>query len=121
MTEPKTLLVVDDSSIARRMIKRLVTKRRPDWEILEASGADQAIEISGCTDIDCFSVDLNMPGKDGLELIAILKESHPDRPMALLTANIQDATHERSQELAVPCFNKPVTEETVDKLLESLA
>lgn len=121
MASGKTLLVVDDSKIARLMLKNFVADRQPEWSILEAGGVDEALDVVKQHKIDYFSVDLNMPGRDGFELIEALKQSHPACPIVLMTANIQDATHERSRALDITCINKPVTEDSVDQLLKVFA
>ena len=117
--DKKTLLIVDDSRVSRMMLKSIISYRRPDWAILEAEHAANALEVLESNEVDLFSIDLNMPGIDGLELIEQLRTRYPDSGMALLTANIQDATHQRANKLGVSCINKPITEESVDLMLES--
>lgn len=118
MAESKTLLIVDDSRVSRMMIKGLVEERHPEWNILEAEDANQAINVCKHNRINMFSVDINMPGVDGFEFIQRIKPNHPDARVAVLTANIQKSTHQRSKELGVVCINKPVTEQSIERMLE---
>lgn len=113
----KTLLIVDDSRIARLFVRRIVVEKRADLNILEAPGGAEAQAIAENNEIDYFSVDYNMPGIDGIDLIKKLKEKYPDSKMALLTANIQSSTLEKTEELNVPCIKKPVTSENITTLL----
>ena len=113
----KTLLVVDDSKVARMFIHTMVAEKRSDWKILEAPDGAHALSIAEDTEIDYFSVDYNMPGIDGLSLIKELKPKYPGSKMALMTANIQSSIIEKTKEVGVPCINKPVTPQTIATLL----
>ena len=118
MSENSTLLIVDDSKVSRMMISRLIKIKRPGWNLVEAENGDKALEISGANTIDFYSIDLNMPGIDGLEVIRQLQHKLPDSRMALMTANIQDAIKEEANKLGATCIHKPVTEESIDQMLE---
>jgi CheY-like chemotaxis protein len=89
----------------------------PQWTLLEAGNGDQALEISEGKDIDYFSLDLNMPGMDGLELLVKLKLKFTDSRFSLMTANIQQATHDKATALGAACTNKPITEDSVSSML----
>ncbi|MCP3688497.1 MAG: response regulator [Gammaproteobacteria bacterium] len=118
MSEKTTLLIVDDSKVSRIMIRGIVTKKEPGWNIVEADSAEEALEKAAQADIDFFSIDLNMPGTDGLEMITQLPERYTSTPKVLLTANIQDSIASRASELGATCIHKPVTEDSIDKMLK---
>lgn len=114
----KTLLVVDDSMMTRMMVKTIVNEKYPDWEVIQAKDAEDALSKVKDANFDIATIDMNMPGKTGLELIPMLQESHPDAKIALLTANIQKHIRDRAKELGIPVLNKPVNEEVILKYLE---
>jgi len=115
----KTILVVDDSKVSRMMIKSQIAPAQPDWEILEAASGEEALEIvADNKSIDYFSIDLNMPGIDGLELIEKLQDDFPTKKMALLTANIQEDIFKRAMGLGAACFNKPITAKVMTEQME---
>ncbi len=118
MSEKATLLIVDDSKVSRIMIRGIVAKKKPEWDVVEAGNGEEALEKAAQADIDFFSIDLNMPGIDGLETIAQLPEKYTSTPKVLLTANIQDNIASRATELAVTCIHKPITEDSIDKMLK---
>jgi len=118
MSDSKTVLIVDDSKVSRMMIKAVIKDLQPEWTLLEAGNADEAFEVNAANQINYYSIDLNMPGKDGLELIALLKENTPDAKYALLTANIQEHIRETADSLGAYCINKPITEASIGKMLE---
>jgi len=100
------------------MLSALIKDRNPELELIEAENADDAQQKIEDKEIAYFSVDLNMPGLNGLELIEILKPKYANSKFALFTANIQDSTHEQANALNICCVNKPITEESVNKMLE---
>ena len=114
----KTLLIVDDSKVSRMMMKAIIKDMDPNIRVLEAESADEAEQKIENSEVDYFSIDLNMPGRNGIELIETLKPNHANSMFALFTANIQDSTHEKCASLGVQCVNKPITEESVSIMME---
>ncbi len=117
MTENTKLLIVDDSKVSRMMIINIVKTRKPEWDLIEAASGEEALEKANVTDIDYFSIDLNMPGIDGLEVIEQLKSRYSPSRMVLMTANIQENIHDRANALGASHVHKPITEASIDKLL----
>ena len=118
MPAAHTLLIIDDSRVSRMMIKQLVSSKQPNWNILEAANGEEGLELAAQNDIDFFSIDLNMPGIDGLEVIEQLQKSNGARSMVLMTANIQEAIFKRALKLGASCIHKPITEESIGRMLE---
>lgn len=118
MPENKTIMIVDDSKVSRMMITAIIKNNHPDMAFIEASDGGEAIELSKGQSIDFFSVDLNMPGIDGLELITKLKSNFPNSKYALLTANIQDAIKTKAEQAGAICINKPISETCIGTMLE---
>lgn len=103
----KTVLLVDDSRVARMSLRRSIGALLPDATIVEAGSADEAIVVAGQHTISVALIDFNMPGRTGLELAEELRQSYPDLPMALVTANIQDAVADRARALGMTFIPKP--------------
>lgn len=62
------ILIVDDHEIVREGIRTLITRSRPDWEIVgEATSGAQAIEMCETLTPDVMVLDITMPGMSGLE------------------------------------------------------
>ena len=120
MTNKKTLLIVDDSKVSRMMINKLVNDKQPEWELVEAASGEEAIKICEQQEVDYFSIDLNMPNMDGLELIERLQPKYQRSKMVLLTANVQQTVEDKATQHGVVCVHKPITEECIGKILEIL-
>lgn len=116
----KVILVCDDSRISRMMIKAIIKDRKPDWTIIEAENGDDALSKVENSPFDVATLDLNMPGMNGLELAEKLQELYPNATYSLLTANIQDAIKERAAKLNLTFIGKPITEDKVGAYLDSL-
>jgi len=61
------ILVVDDEQLARARVTRMLTTLGYK-DILEATNADEAIEIVRENELDLVLLDINMPGVSGIEL-----------------------------------------------------
>ena len=110
---PVTVLVVDDSKLARAVAVRLLRQARPGWVAREAANADEAAAIVAAEPVDMALLDFNMPGKDGLALAQDLRAARPGMPIAVISANIQDEVIARARELEATFLAKPLTGESL--------
>lgn len=116
-----TVLLVDDSKLARIVAGKTIAALQPEWSRIEASNAEEALEAVKANDVDVCVLDFNMPGKDGLELAAELRQTYPTMPIAIITANVQNEIIARARELNATFVGKPVTEETMRGFLSGAA
>jgi CheY-like chemotaxis protein len=105
-----TILIVDDSKLARIVMGKAIAALQPDWTRIEAANADEALAHVGNQHIDVVVLDFNMPGKDGLALAEELRARFPAMPIAVATANIQDEVVARARAANAAFIAKPVTE-----------
>jgi len=105
-----SILIVDDSKLARIVVGKAVSAIRPDWERLEAGSAAEALELLDRRDVDVVILDYNMPGQNGLELAEELRRRRPDMPIAVATANVQDEIIARTRAANAAFVPKPITE-----------
>lgn len=71
------LLLVDDHSIVREGLKRVLEALAREWSISKADGGFQTLECLGRQTVDLAIVDLSMPGMNGLDLIRRIKSEFP--------------------------------------------
>jgi nitrogen regulation protein NR(I) len=77
------LLVVDDEQSVRYSFRKLLTAA---YLVSEASNADQALEVFKAEKPDLVILDIEMPGKDGIEVLKVIKEISPKTPVIVITA-----------------------------------
>jgi len=87
----KTILAVDDSASIRLMVAHTI--RAAGYQVVEASGAAEALKAAESATFDMVLTDQNMPGMDGLTLIRSLREKAPYRrvPIIVLTTEMSEA------------------------------
>jgi CheY-like chemotaxis protein len=108
-----TVLIVDDSKLARIVAGKALAALQPDWERVEAGNADDALAIVRDKKVDMALLDFNMPGRDGLALAAEIRSFSATMPIAIITANVQDEVISRARALNATFVGKPVTEESL--------
>jgi len=116
-----TILIVDDSKLARIVMSKAITALQPDWTRVEAGSADEAIAIIDKQAVDVAVLDFNMPGRDGLVLAAELRARFPAMSIAIATANVQDEVIAGARAANATFINKPVTEDGMRGFLSGAA
>ncbi|KAA8746174.1 MULTISPECIES: response regulator transcription factor [Paenibacillus] len=78
-----TILVVDDDSHIRKLIRIYLEKNQ--FSVLEAADGQEALDILSHTKVDLAIVDVMMPRIDGIELTEDIR-SYLDIPILMVTA-----------------------------------
>jgi two-component system response regulator AtoC len=84
MTEDPDVLIVDDDSAMRALLRKLL--RRVGLEAVEAVDGLDALEKLRQRSFELVITDLVMPRSDGLEVLRHMREHHPKTPVLILTA-----------------------------------
>jgi CheY-like chemotaxis protein len=87
-SRPHTLLYVEDNPSNMKLVKQIIA-RHPDIVLLTAVDGYSGIEIARASQPDVILMDINMPGMNGYEALALL-QSDPSTihiPVIALTAN----------------------------------
>lgn len=108
-----TILLVDDSRVARLMTRKIIETAHPDWTIVEACCGEEALEEAAKTAPKFVVLDINMPGIGGIETARRMKIVAPSAIVTLLTANIQEPIRLQAEELGVGFMTKPLREEVL--------
>ncbi len=120
----KKILVVDDESDLREILRKKLEQNK--FEVLTASGGEEALGICRLQKPDLVLLDIAMPGMDGYQACEKLKEDKLTRdiPVLFLTAKDLDpqGMNERLGSLgACGYLPKPSTfSELLDKIKEVL-
>ncbi len=80
------VLIVDDSSVMRQLI-RAILESDPELRVVgEAANGKEAIRMCVRTEPDIITMDLNMPEMDGCQAARHIMAEHP-RPIIMLTSS----------------------------------
>ena len=96
MSPPSTapglrVLLVDDHTIVREGLKRILEGTGEGWIITEESSGFQALDRLRRAGFELAIVDLSMPGMGGLELIARIRAEWPHLPVLVLSMHAEEA------------------------------
>lgn len=89
---PKLLVAEDDPMAASLLLRDL----SEDYEITYVPDGDAAVDAAEAGDFDLVLLDYQMPKRDGVEVVRVLREheAYKDKPILLLTAIGSDAAVE---------------------------
>jgi len=71
------ILVADDHELVREGVKKVLSRENDLKIVAEASNASEVLEKLSQTQIDVVLLDINMPGRSGLEVIADIRKYYP--------------------------------------------
>ncbi len=83
------VLIVDDHPIVRRGLRDIL-KDEPDIEVSEAADAYETLDLIKKRTFDLVVVDLDLPGKSGLELLKDIKRDHRTLHVLILSIYPED-------------------------------
>jgi two-component system, chemotaxis family, chemotaxis protein CheY len=111
------ILVVDDSGLARRLIRKILEEL--EYEVEDVSDGAQALERYLLNHHDAVILDLLMHGMYGADVLVKLKQLNPKLPVIIASADIQKTTREQVKDGgAAAMINKPVTKEQLAEVLD---
>ena len=112
------VLIVDDEPLARKALEQILSSRDDVEEFDSAGDAFEAQQRLSKGNYDVILLDINMPERSGLELLAHLeRESRPAPSVVLVTAYTQHAVA-AFEKHAVDYVVKPFSAERVNQALE---
>jgi two-component system, NarL family, response regulator LiaR len=90
MSEPITILIVDDHAVVRQGVRTLLDMH-PDLQVIgEAEGAESAIPLVEELVPDVVLLDLVLPGMNGVEATRQIKRISPRTQIVVLTSYVED-------------------------------
>jgi DNA-binding NarL/FixJ family response regulator len=99
------ILVVDDHALIREALCGVLKELEPAVEVVEADTAHHAIEtVAGSRPPDLALLDLNLPDRNGLELLAEFRDRWPQIAVVVLSANQDNASIKQSLTLGAVGF-----------------
>jgi DNA-binding NarL/FixJ family response regulator len=80
------LLIIDDHAIVRRGLAEIFADEFPDLKVSEADNSRAALEFITAQEWDIILLDINIPGRSGLEILSEIKRLRPQTPVLIVSA-----------------------------------
>jgi GAF domain-containing protein/CheY-like chemotaxis protein len=94
--EPCQVLVVDDQAEDRDLLRRMIESWE-GYEVVEAAGGQEAIDLVCQVRPDIIVLDLMMPEVDGFAVLESIKADRATRSIPIIVVTAKDLTHEERE------------------------
>ena len=118
--QPKTVLIVDDQSTARGVLRRML--ERAGYRVREAESGEQALAQAAAGAVDALVLDLKMPGIGGIEACRRLRATQRHRITPILVVTALDERQALTAAFAAGCDDfipKPIEPVVLEARLHS--
>jgi DNA-binding NtrC family response regulator len=107
--EGKKILIVDDDTSMRVLVRRMLS-RMGIADAIEAESGAHALELLATAPIDLVMCDWNMPAMSGMELFQRARVLRPDLLFLMLTGRADADSHAAARKAGVAAFMvKPIS------------
>jgi len=118
-----TILVVDDSTVMRAMIIRILRLTGLSiGQVCEASNGKEALSTLDATPVDLALVDINMPIMNGEELIDSIRRNQTTADLPIIVVSTESSVErvDRIRQKKVEFVHKPFTPEVLRRMVLQL-
>jgi DNA-binding response OmpR family regulator len=114
---PSRVLLVDDSSTMRSIVRKILSATRFPFEVSEAAEGFAAIKLAGEVEFDIVFLDYNMPGFNGLETLSEFKREKRRMTVVVITSAQDEDLAERVREQGAAFLKKPFYPADIEAVL----
>lgn len=118
-TLPNRVLIVDDSSTMRSIVRKILSASRFHLEVEESSDGPSALEQVRSGRFGIVFVDYNMPGFNGLDTLKEIRRQSGEVAVVMITSSLDIALQDRALAAGAFAFlKKPFYPADIDAILE---
>ncbi|MFN3656507.1 MAG: response regulator [Pseudolabrys sp.] len=116
---PTRVLIVDDSSTMRSIVRKILSASRFALEFEEATEGFAALSQVRSGKFGLVFLDYNMPGFNGLETLSEIRRESPDVGVVMMTSTVDIALADRARAAGALAFlKKPFFPADIDAVLD---
>lgn len=113
------ILIVDDHAVVRQGIKQIIGEMDAPVEVVEAGNGGEAIRQLRTGEWDMVLLDINLPGKNGIEVLKQIKAEWKKLPVLMLSMYSEDQYAMRAIRSGAAGYM--TKESAADELLNAIA
>jgi CheY-like chemotaxis protein len=114
---PSRVLLVDDSSTMRSIVRKTLKATRFPFEVTEAPEGFAALKLAREAEFDIVFLDYNMPGFSGLETLAELRREKRRMTVVVMTSSQEENLAERVRANGAAFLKKPFFPADIEAVL----
>jgi DNA-binding NarL/FixJ family response regulator len=84
------ILIADDHAVVRRGLKDILTDALPGARFSEAGCGSEVLSLLAASQVGVLVLDINMPGRSGLDILREIKSNYPRLPVIILSVHSED-------------------------------
>jgi len=84
------ILIADDHAVVRRGLKEILADALPNADFTEAVNGDEVLVNLGKSNTAMLVLDINMPGRSGMDVLRDVKHAYPRLPVIILSCQPED-------------------------------
>ena len=84
------ILIADDHAVVRRGLKDILTDALPGTSFSEAGNGDEVMSHLGKSSAALLVLDINMPGRSGIDVLRDVQTTYPRLPVIILSCHPEE-------------------------------
>jgi len=84
------ILIADDHAVVRRGLRDILAEVLPGIQFSEAGNGDEVLGLLATAAFSLLVLDINMPGRSGLDVLRDVKSAYPRMPVIILSMQPED-------------------------------
>ena len=84
------ILIADDHAFVRRGLREILADALPSADFSEAGNGDEVLSRLGQSQISMLVLDINMPGRSGMDILRDVKHTFPRLPVIILSCQPEE-------------------------------
>lgn len=117
---PKTVLVVDDSAMMRKIVIKNLKDCGYDVTIVEASDGKEGLDRFAAGGVDLVLTDWNMPNMDGLGMVREIRKLDPEKKIPIIMVTTEGSADKVKEAVLAGANNYLAKPFTADRFKEKL-